>query len=135
VTSNNSLVCLGVAGQRHQIKFEHKAIILVMPKHNKMKHIKQPDVMRPMRPSDMRSNFIEVALDGQGKSRIVRIESPRGDIFHTLDLKTNQVHSITNIGTPKLALVTRYNVAELKCNGTVKTLRPMAQDPVPQISI
>jgi hypothetical protein len=67
----------------------------------------------------MKSNIIEVALDSQGKSRIVHIESPSGDTCHTLDLTTGIVKMTSNMGTTRAAIVTHYNVIELKCNGRV----------------
>jgi hypothetical protein len=73
-----------------------------------------------LRKSDLRSNFIEVGLDDRGKSTIVRIESPQGDMLHTYDPHTHIARSYSQIGSDNPACVTRYNVRELKWNGTVK---------------
>lgn len=72
-----------------------------------------------LRATDMRSNFIEVALDDRGRSCIVRIESPTGDVFHTFDPQTGIVKTGSRLGTAHPAQAIRYGVKELRCNGSV----------------
>jgi hypothetical protein len=72
-----------------------------------------------LRKADLRSNFIEVGLDDAGKSTIVRIESPSGDILHIFDPSTRIAKTYSQLGTNQQACAIRYNVREIKWNGHV----------------
>jgi len=84
-------------------------------------HITHRKMSNPTRRCDMKSNLVVVALDSHGNSRVVRTESPSGDMVHSLDLKTGTVETVSHMGTSRASVVTRYNVIELKCSGAIKT--------------